>query len=263
MNRGKESTDDAFVEGHIMQVSPRLRALSCASWSRTTRKSGRGIFSWNWIRATARPSIIRPGRILTPRKPNSSRRRPNSLPPKRPTRRRGRTLTKAGPTRKTPPRNSPAPGQLVDIKLDAYPSLKARGRVDSMAVTGSRFSLLPAENATGNDLCARHTGRLPRTASGKNNNASALINLARNLGGSIGIAISTTLIARRSQFHQSRLVENISSFDTETHSALDHLQRVFSGHASGRARRVSSAQKGRAAAFRDFLRRAASSRAAC
>jgi membrane fusion protein (multidrug efflux system) len=43
------------------------------------------------------------------------------------------------------------PGQPVDIKVDAYPSLKFEGRVDSIqSGTGSRFSLLPAENATGN-----------------------------------------------------------------------------------------------------------------
>lgn len=59
---------------------------------------------------------------------------------------------------------------------------------------------------------------------GKNNNASALINLARNLGGSIGIAVCSTIIARRGQFHQSRIVEHISAFDTETQTALAHLK---------------------------------------
>jgi DHA2 family multidrug resistance protein len=39
----------------------------------------------------------------------------------------------------------------------------------------------------------------------KNNHASALINLARNLGGSVGIAISTTLLSRYAQVNQSVL----------------------------------------------------------
>jgi DHA2 family multidrug resistance protein len=39
----------------------------------------------------------------------------------------------------------------------------------------------------------------------KNNAVSGIVNLSRNMGGDIGIAIVTTLIARRSQFHQSRL----------------------------------------------------------
>ena len=43
------------------------------------------------------------------------------------------------------------PGQPVDISLDAYPSLKLRGRVDSIqAGSGAAFSMLPPENATGN-----------------------------------------------------------------------------------------------------------------
>ncbi len=40
----------------------------------------------------------------------------------------------------------------------------------------------------------------------KTNNASALINLARNFGGSIGISVASTMLTRREQFHQSRIV---------------------------------------------------------
>ena len=43
------------------------------------------------------------------------------------------------------------PGQRVDIDIDAIPSVTFRGRVDSFQPgTGSEFSVLPAENATGN-----------------------------------------------------------------------------------------------------------------
>jgi MFS transporter, DHA2 family, multidrug resistance protein len=48
---------------------------------------------------------------------------------------------------------------------------------------------------------------------GKTNNASALINLARNFGGSIGIAFASTLLTRRAQFHQSRIVEHLQSLN--------------------------------------------------
>jgi membrane fusion protein (multidrug efflux system) len=42
-------------------------------------------------------------------------------------------------------------GQDVDIEVDAYPSETFHGKVESFqAGTGSRFSLLPSENATGN-----------------------------------------------------------------------------------------------------------------
>ncbi|TRW92084.1 HlyD family secretion protein [Candidatus Methylobacter oryzae] len=43
------------------------------------------------------------------------------------------------------------PGQQVTIEVDAYPELKLTGTVDSFSpASGSEFSLLPEENATGN-----------------------------------------------------------------------------------------------------------------
>jgi membrane fusion protein (multidrug efflux system) len=42
-------------------------------------------------------------------------------------------------------------GQPVTIKVDAYPDLELTGKVDSFSpASGSEFSILPAENATGN-----------------------------------------------------------------------------------------------------------------
>lgn len=55
---------------------------------------------------------------------------------------------------------------------------------------------------------------------GKSANAAALINLARNLGGSVGIAVTATFLAQRSQFHQSRLGENVSLYDPQTQEVL-------------------------------------------
>ena len=44
-----------------------------------------------------------------------------------------------------------APGQPVEVEIDAYPGLKLRGRVQSIgAGTGSEFAILPAQNANGN-----------------------------------------------------------------------------------------------------------------
>ena len=43
------------------------------------------------------------------------------------------------------------PGQPVDVEVDAFPNDDFKGHVESLqAGTGSRFSVLPAENATGN-----------------------------------------------------------------------------------------------------------------
>jgi DHA2 family multidrug resistance protein len=43
--------------------------------------------------------------------------------------------------------------------------------------------------------------------------ATSLYNLLRNMGGSVGIAFTTTMLSRRAQFHQVRLVENLTPFD--------------------------------------------------
>src|SRR5271155_2609226 len=42
----------------------------------------------------------------------------------------------------------------------------------------------------------------------KNNAVAGIINFMRNMGSSVGTSLVTTLIARRSQFHQARLVQN-------------------------------------------------------
>jgi membrane fusion protein (multidrug efflux system) len=43
------------------------------------------------------------------------------------------------------------PGQPVEIRVDAFPDTRFEGTVDSFApASGSEFSLLPPENATGN-----------------------------------------------------------------------------------------------------------------
>src|SRR6202034_949827 len=45
---------------------------------------------------------------------------------------------------------------------------------------------------------------------GKNNAASGLINLARNIGGSVGISFVTTMLDRRTQFHENRLSAHLN-----------------------------------------------------
>src|SRR4030088_1782620 len=71
---------------------------------------------------------------------------------------------------------------------------------------------------------------LPRD---KNNAASGLMNLARNIGGSVGISFVTTLLARRTQFHQVRLSENLSAANPKFQSVLHGMTSNFSGGGSG------------------------------
>jgi DHA2 family multidrug resistance protein len=71
---------------------------------------------------------------------------------------------------------------------------------------------------------------LPRE---KNNAASGLMNLARNIGGSIGISFVTTMLARRAQFHQVRLVEKLNAANPQFQSVLHGMTGTFSGGGAG------------------------------
>jgi DHA2 family multidrug resistance protein len=61
-------------------------------------------------------------------------------------------------------------------------------------------------------------------------NATALFSVVRNIGGSAGIAISTTLLSRRAQVHQSTLVANVHPWDPETGERLRQWTEHFLSH---------------------------------
>jgi MFS transporter, DHA2 family, multidrug resistance protein len=60
----------------------------------------------------------------------------------------------------------------------------------------------------------------------RSNYASALINLARNFGGSIGISVASTLVTRREQFHQSRLVEHLQGLNPAYDGYVNQLSQA-------------------------------------
>lgn len=64
----------------------------------------------------------------------------------------------------------------------------------------------------------------------KNNKASSITNLFRNQGGSFGIAFVTTLLARRTQYHQSVLVAHATPFQQRYQETLGALSRYFASH---------------------------------
>jgi len=68
---------------------------------------------------------------------------------------------------------------------------------------------------------------LPRD---KTNQASALMNVARNLGGSIGISLANVVVTQRTQFHQSRLAENTVPSSPVFHSTVQQLTQYFMSH---------------------------------
>ena len=47
----------------------------------------------------------------------------------------------------------------------------------------------------------------------RTNEASAIINLMRNLGGSVGVSFTTTMLQERLQFHHERLAEHITAYN--------------------------------------------------
>lgn len=58
-------------------------------------------------------------------------------------------------------------------------------------------------------------------------NASGIFNLMRNLGGSIGISMVTTLVDRRSQSHQAYLVSHMTQYDAAFRASLRTLKSAL------------------------------------
>jgi MFS transporter, DHA2 family, multidrug resistance protein len=61
----------------------------------------------------------------------------------------------------------------------------------------------------------------------KNNAVAGLVNFMRNMGSSVGTSIVTTLIARRSQLHQARLVEHARPDNPNFQNAVTGLADRF------------------------------------
>ncbi|MGO8791177.1 MAG: DHA2 family efflux MFS transporter permease subunit, partial [Terriglobia bacterium] len=66
----------------------------------------------------------------------------------------------------------------------------------------------------------------------KMNNATGIINLARNIVGSVGIANVATLLARRAQVHQAMLVAHLTPYDAPYRGAAQGAQQMLMGQGS-------------------------------
>jgi DHA2 family multidrug resistance protein len=78
----------------------------------------------------------------------------------------------------------------------------------------------------------------------QNSEVSSMMNLARNIGGSVGISLGTTLLARRSQHHQAMLVTHTSPYAAGMREAISGLAHslVSHGMAATAATRVATAR---------------------
>src|SRR6185437_10408415 len=70
---------------------------------------------------------------------------------------------------------------------------------------------------------------------GKNNAASGLINLARNIGGSVGISFVTTMLDRRAQFHQARFAADLNPANPRVQSMLRGATSALHAHSGSSA----------------------------
>jgi DHA2 family multidrug resistance protein len=93
----------------------------------------------------------------------------------------------------------------------------------------------------------------------KNNKASSLTNLFRNLGGSFGVAFVTTMLERRTQFHHSILAQHLTNSDPEFLRRVDATAQYLTSmgtsgaDASQKAYALISAQANQSATMQGFL----------
>ncbi|MGH9563086.1 MAG: MFS transporter, partial [Terracidiphilus sp.] len=93
----------------------------------------------------------------------------------------------------------------------------------------------------------------------KTNNATGFINLARNIGASTGISFVTTMLDRRAQFHQDRLVPNVTAANHGYQDALSRLTHLLitrgmdAVHAADMAQRLIYFQLQRQAMMLSFV----------
>src|SRR5262249_37041767 len=111
---------------------------------------------------------------------------------------------------------------LTSLTPDASFSFFAWAR--SYQMIGMPFLFIPITTASYADLPPEKT-----------NQASALINVARNLGGSIGVSMAITELAQRSQFHQARVTEHLIPSTLGFQETLGHVAAYFASQGASHA----------------------------
>ncbi|HVV26325.1 MAG TPA: hypothetical protein VHC40_00005, partial [Rhizomicrobium sp.] len=69
----------------------------------------------------------------------------------------------------------------------------------------------------------------------ENNQASALMNVARNLGGTFGISLVQTMLARQGQVHQAQYVETLNPLNPNYTGAISRMAQQLTANGLGRA----------------------------
>jgi MFS transporter, DHA2 family, multidrug resistance protein len=121
---------------------------------------------------------------------------------------------------------------VSSLRLDLQISFVSASLLRLIQVFGLGFLFVPINLVS-------YVGMPPE----KSNSVAGLVNFMRNIGSSVGTSMVTTIIARRAQFHQARLVANVSpgqSIFEGTAKALA-AQLVASGVQAERAVKVAYA----------------------
>jgi MFS transporter, DHA2 family, multidrug resistance protein len=107
-----------------------------------------------------------------------------------------------------------------DLEIDFRTAATAR----IIQAVGMAFLFVPINTAA--------YAFLPRN---KNNAASGLMNLARNMGGSVGISVVTTLLDRRTQVHLSDMAANLSGGNPALRSMVAGASGAMRAHGASSA----------------------------
>jgi DHA2 family multidrug resistance protein len=102
-----------------------------------------------------------------------------------------------------------------DLQIDFHTAIIAR----VLQAAGMAFLFVPINTAA--------YAYLPRD---KNNAASGLMNLARNMGGSVGISLVTTLLDRRGQVHLNYLSRHLSASNPAFQSMMQGTTQAMRAH---------------------------------
>jgi MFS transporter, DHA2 family, multidrug resistance protein len=102
-----------------------------------------------------------------------------------------------------------------DLQIDFHTAAFAR----MLQAAGMAFLFVPINTAA--------YAYLPRE---KNNAASGLMNLARNIGGSVGISLATTLLDRRGQVHLNYLSRHLSASNPAFQSMMQGATQAMKAH---------------------------------
>jgi len=110
-----------------------------------------------------------------------------------------------------------AAGMFVSTRqVDLYVSFWSMGRLRMLQLIGLPFLFIPL-------TMIAYVG-LPTE---KNNSIAGIINFTRNIGMSFGTSIVTTMIARRSQFHQQVLAAHLTDTNLNFRAAVQTLANML------------------------------------